>query len=46
MVFQAMILPCKSGKVWANELNFVMNHAPGAGSIRPVDLKSSILPLC
>ena len=31
---------------WANEMNFVMNHAPGAGSIvRPVDQQSSVLPL-
>ena len=30
----------------ANEMNFVMNHAPGAGSIaRPVDQQSSALPL-
>ena len=28
-------------------MNFVMNHAPGAGSIaRPVDQQSSTLPLC
>ena len=27
-----------TGTSWANEINFVMNHAPGAGSIaRPVD---------
>ena len=31
---------------WANEMNFVMNHAPRAGSIaRPVDQKSNALPL-
>ena len=31
---------------WANEMNFIMNHAPGAGSIaRPVDQQSSALPL-
>ena len=31
---------------WANEINFVMSHAPGAGSIaQPVDLQSSVLPL-
>ena len=31
---------------WANEMNFVMNLVPGAGSIvRPVDQQSSILPL-
>ena len=35
------------GTIWANEMNFVMNHAPGAGSIaRPVDQQSSALPLC
>ena len=35
------------GKTWSNEMNFVMNHAPGAGSItQPVDLQSSALPLC
>ena len=34
------------GTTWANELNFVLNHAPGAGSIaRPVDQQSSALPL-
>ena len=34
------------GITWANEMNLVMNHAPGAGSIaRPVDLQSSALPL-
>ena len=38
-----MILHCNTilgwvGTTWANEINFVMNHAPGAGSItRPVD---------
>ena len=32
---------------WANEINFGMNHAPGAGSIaQPVDLQSNALPLC
>ena len=35
------------GTTWANEMNFGMNHAPGAGLIaRPVDLQSSVLPLC
>ena len=30
---------------WANEMNFVMNHAPGAGSLaRPVDQQSSAVP--
>ena len=31
---------------WANEMNFIMNHAPGAGSLaRPVGKQSSTLPL-
>ena len=31
---------------WAHAMNFVMNHAPGAGSMaRPVDQQSSALPL-
>ena len=31
---------------WANEMNIVVNHAPGAGSIaRPVDQQPSTLPL-
>ena len=35
------------GTTWDDEMNFVMNHAPGAGSIaRPVDQQSSALPLC
>ena len=35
-----------AGATWGNEVNFVMNHAPGAGSIaRPVDQQSSDLPL-
>ena len=30
------------GKTWATEMNFVMNHGLGAGSIaRPVDQKST-----
>ena len=34
------------GTTWANEMNFVMKHAPGAGSIaQPVDKQSSELPL-
>ena len=35
MVFYATILHCKAilGIIWANEMNFVMNHTPGAGSI-------------
>ena len=34
------------GTMWVNEMNFVMNHAPCAGSIvRPVDQQSSALPL-
>ena len=47
------ILHCKAilnrgqpGLMMANEMNFAMNHAPGAGLIaRPVDQQSSILPL-
>ena len=32
------------GTTWASELNFVMNHTPGAGSIAgPVDQQSSTL---
>ena len=35
-------IPCK-----ANEINFDMNHAQGAGLfVWPVDLQSSMLPLC
>ena len=35
------------GTTWANEMNFVMNHASGAGFIaRPVNQQSSALPLC
>ena len=35
------------GTTWANEMKFVKNHAPGAGSItQPVDPQSSDLPLC
>ena len=31
---------------WANEMNFLLDHAPGAGSIaRPVDKQSNTLPL-
>ena len=31
---------------WANEMNFVVIHAPDAGSIaQPVDLQSNVLPL-
>ena len=34
----------RPGTTLANEMNFVMNHAPGAGSIaRPVDQQSSAL---
>ena len=36
-----------TGTTWAIEVNFVMNHAPGADSIdRPVDQQSSMLQLC
>ena len=35
------------GTTWANEMNIVMNHAPGAGSIaRLVYQQSSTIPLC
>ena len=35
------------GTTWANEMNLVVNHAPGAGSIAsPVDLQSDALSLC
>ena len=35
------------GTIWANEMNFGMTHAPDAGSItQPVDLQSSMLPMC
>ena len=44
MVFYATILHCTGSTGpetnMANEMNFVMNHAPGAGSIpRPVVIK-------
>ena len=51
----AMILHCKTilsrGQpglmIWIVWWIFVVNHAPGAGSIaRPVDQQSSALPLC
>ena len=36
----------RPGKIWVNEMNFSVNHAPDAGSIaRPVDLQSCALPL-
>ena len=37
-----------TGTTWpANEMNFVMNHALGAGLIAwPVDKQSSVLSLC
>ena len=35
-----------TGTTWANEMNFCMNHAPGAGSItHPFNLQSSVLQL-
>ena len=35
------------GIIWANEMNFGMNHTPGSGSVtQPVDLQSSARPLC
>ena len=34
------------GTTWANEINFVLDHAPGAGLITQlVDQQSSALPL-
>ena len=34
------------GTTWANEMNFVMNYAPGGESIaRPIDQQASTLPL-
>ena len=33
------------GMTWANEMNTVINHAPGAGSIAPVDQQFGVLPL-
>ena len=36
----------RPGTTWANEMNIVVNHAPGAGSIaQPVNYQSSMLPL-
>ena len=36
-----------SGTTMASEINFGVNHAPGAESITwPIDLQSSALPLC
>ena len=35
------------GTTWANVMKSYLNHAPGAGSLTlPVDLQSSVLPLC
>ena len=35
-----------AGATWANDMNFVMNRAPRAGSIaQPVDQMSSALPI-
>ena len=35
------------GKTWATEMNFVLNHAPSAGSItHPAYQQSSALPQC
>ena len=40
-------VPYGAGTTWAFEMNFVMNHAPGAESIaRLDDQQSSALPLC
>ena len=50
-MLKATILQCKVGYTglgitWANEMNFVMDHTPGAGSIAtPVDQQSSTLLL-
>ena len=50
MVFWATMLHSKAmlkGTTWANEMNFVMNYTPNAGSIaRPVDHQTIALPLC
>ena len=36
-----------AGTTWANEMNFVMNHSPGVGSIaQPVDLQSNTTMHC
>ena len=36
----------RPGTTWANEMSFIMDHVPVAGSIaRPVDQQSSALPL-
>ena len=43
------VLEGKTGPetTWVNEMTFVMNHAPGTGSIaRPVGQQSSALPHC
>ena len=46
MVFQITMLHFKAILGRANEMSFVMNHAPGAGLIaRAVDLQSSEAPL-
>ena len=35
------------GTTRANEMDLGIKHAPGAGSLaQPVDLQSSVLPLC
>ena len=49
-MIKATILHCKlytgTGTTWADEMNFVMYHAPGVVSIsRPVDQETSALPL-
>ena len=37
----------RAGTTWANEINFVMNHASGAGSIAcVVEQLPRVLPLC
>ena len=51
-IFRSLVGLYRSGtytgpvKTWANEMTFIMSHAPGAGSIaQPVDQQSSALPL-
>ena len=45
MLFWATMLHCEAILVWL--MNFAMNHAASAKSIaQPVDLQSSLLPLC
>ena len=42
----ALVSITRPGTTWANNMNFVINRAPGAGSIvRPVEQQYSALPL-